>query len=76
MDDNLSVFGKIVETVRPLLHHAAALGKMSASLSPPRTTLPIFIVKLRSPAVHVPVALPRRTITALWTCGAGRGKVC
>jgi hypothetical protein len=28
MDDNLSVFGKIVETVRPLLHHAAALGKM------------------------------------------------
>ena len=26
MDDNLSVFGKIVETVRPLLHHAAALG--------------------------------------------------
>jgi len=28
MDDNLSVFGKIVETVRPLLHHAAALGEV------------------------------------------------
>jgi hypothetical protein len=28
MDDNLSVFGKIVETVCPLLHHAAALGEV------------------------------------------------
>jgi hypothetical protein len=28
MDDNLTVFGKIVETVRPLLHHAAALGEV------------------------------------------------
>jgi hypothetical protein len=28
MDDNLSVFGKIVETVRPLLHHAAARGEV------------------------------------------------
>jgi hypothetical protein len=28
MDDNLSVFGKIVETVRPLLHHAPALGQV------------------------------------------------
>ena len=28
MDDNLSVFGKIVETVRPLLHHAPALGEV------------------------------------------------
>src|SRR5437016_4292358 len=28
MDDHLSVFGKIVETVRPLLHHAAALGEV------------------------------------------------
>ena len=28
MDDNLSVFGKIVEIVRPLLHHAAALGEV------------------------------------------------
>ena len=27
-DDNLSVFGEIVETVRPLLHHAAALGEV------------------------------------------------
>ena len=28
MDDNLSVFGKIVEIVRPLLHHTPALGKV------------------------------------------------
>jgi hypothetical protein len=28
MDDNLSAFGKIVKIVRPLLHHAPALGKM------------------------------------------------
>ena len=28
MDDNLSVFGKIVETVRPLLHHATPLRKV------------------------------------------------
>jgi hypothetical protein len=28
MDDNLSTFGKIVKIVRPLLHHAPALGKM------------------------------------------------
>jgi hypothetical protein len=28
MDDNLSVFAKIVETVRPLLHHATPLGEV------------------------------------------------
>src|ERR1700730_8660809 len=28
MNDNLSVFGKIVEIVRPLLHHAPALGQV------------------------------------------------
>ena len=28
MDDNLSVFGEIVETVRPLLHHSPPLGKV------------------------------------------------
>jgi hypothetical protein len=28
MDDNLWVFGKIIEIVRPLLHHATPLGKM------------------------------------------------
>ena len=28
MDDNLSVFGKIVEIVRPLLHHTPALGEV------------------------------------------------
>jgi hypothetical protein len=28
MDDNLSAFGKIVEIVRPLLHHAPALGEV------------------------------------------------
>jgi hypothetical protein len=28
MDDNLSVFGKIVEIVCPLLHHAPALGEV------------------------------------------------
>ena len=28
MDYNLSVFGKIVEIVRPLLHHASALGEV------------------------------------------------
>src|SRR3984893_15253248 len=28
MDDNLSVFGKIVEIIRPLLHHEAALGEV------------------------------------------------
>jgi hypothetical protein len=28
INDNLSVFGKIVERVRPLLHHAPALGEV------------------------------------------------
>ena len=28
MDDNLWVFGKIIEIVRPLLHHAATLGEI------------------------------------------------
>ena len=28
MDDNLSVFGKIVKIVRPLLHHSPALGEV------------------------------------------------
>ena len=28
MDDDLSVFGEIVETVRPLLHHATPLGEV------------------------------------------------
>jgi len=28
MDDNLSVFGKIVKIVRPLLHHAPTLGQV------------------------------------------------
>jgi hypothetical protein len=32
MDDNLFVFGKIVETVRPLLHHAPTLGEVLHNL--------------------------------------------
>jgi hypothetical protein len=28
MDDDLSAFGKIVEIVRPLLHHTPALGEV------------------------------------------------
>ena len=28
MDDDFAVFGKIIETVRPLLHHAPALGEV------------------------------------------------
>jgi hypothetical protein len=28
MDDNLSLFGKIVEVVRPLLHHFPPLGEV------------------------------------------------
>jgi hypothetical protein len=35
MDYNLSVFGEIVETVRPLLHHAAALGEVLQKLPEP-----------------------------------------